>query len=154
MNVNISKYTFRFALVYIVTLILAGIIMTYLDMDKGSSGIQVVITMIAGMQVAAKFIKDHKRVPTKSEKHALVWGSFGYSMIVSCIGVALIYFGSNPAEQAELVQIVKKVPTGLFAGIFAFIAGIHVLMLYFSYGRLARNLLIAQEKHEQKNKAL
>jgi|GEM_PF-3960941 len=154
MNSSVSKYTLRFALVYTAVLIIAGIVMTVLDMDNGNAGIQVVLVMCSGMIVADKFVKDHMRVPDKAEKRGLVYGSFAYSILISCMGAALIYFAASAEEKQALLDMAGQVPPLFYAGIFAFTAIILLMALSFSYGHMAKKILEGYEKRAQKNKAL
>lgn len=153
MNNGVSKYTLRFGLVYAGILVLAGITTTALGMDSGNSGLQTALVMSAGIIVSGKFVKDHMRVPDKSEKRALVFGSFVYSMLVSCLGLALLYISSNEEEKQALVGIITQVSPIIYAVAFAIMAVVILLVLSFSYGYMAKKTLEGYEKQAQKNKA-
>lgn len=154
MNTSVSKYTLRFGLVYAGMLILAGIVTTALGMDSGNSGLQIALVMSAGIVASGKFVKDHMRVPNKSEKRALVFGSFVYSMLVSFLGLALLYFSSNEEEKQALVEIISHVSPIIYTVVFAIMAVTILMVLSFSYGYMAKKTLEGYEKQAQKNKAL
>lgn len=153
MNTNVSKYTFRFALVYAAFLVGAGLVMMALDIES-NSGLQIGLLMGAGIVISSQFAKDHMRVPNKAEKGALVFGSFAYSMLVSCLGIALVYISSTDEERQALLEIAGQVSPVIYAIAFAVMAVIVLMVLSFCYGHMAKKMLEAHEKQARKNKAL
>jgi len=127
-----GKYLSAFGISYLIATAAVAVIANLLE--SGAS-MNVVALMAAGFYVAAKFVKDHGRVPGRGEKHQLVWGSFAVACLVSFI-LAAAYFGAiAPRESTDvLVKALPSIPPWVWlAGPAAFTL-IYVLTLYACYG--------------------
>lgn len=138
-EVNLTTYIVRFSIIYVCFMICMGFIMALLPFDSNSGGTAASL-IIAAMFTVIKFIKDHKRIPNKSEKMKLTLFSFLASWIVSIFLVGL--FVAVSGEGRQLVDLIKSINITMFLGIFIVVLIVTSLIsfgsLYFTYGFIAK----------------
>lgn len=133
---NSLKYLSLFAVFYIVTSLVASFILQYFEIER-NFGISIGILIASAMAVSNKFVADESRVPARSEKHILIWGSIAISIVVSIIGLVLIAAIEN-IPVGEIFAIFAQVPLSFLAIGMLLVTGAYWLILFFCYGRGAK----------------
>ena len=98
---RVFPYVIRFAVVYALLIIFLAVIWSALGIDSGT-GVSMSALMAAAVYTAAKFVKDHKRVPSSGEKSRLTWLSLLASWIISIalpVGYLLFVSGLKGLQQ-------------------------------------------------------
>ncbi len=136
-DVKVAAYVVRFAIAYVLVLIALGLLMTLLEFNAGS-GVSVG-ALIAGVAFAvSKFVKDHRRAPTPGERKRLTWWSLGASILVSAALVAPLALADG--QLSELIQMLSQLNLLLVLGVALFVLALHLLVLWYSYGGLAKSM--------------
>lgn len=144
-DVAVSKYVVRFTLAYLFLIILLAVVETLLELDSNSGG--AIAAMVAALLASAKFVEEHKRIPSKSEKRRLVWYSFAASW-----GVSLLLFipvVMLTGEGGELLEMLGGISPGLLLGVVLFISLLSLALISFGYGSMAKSQLKALQKKER-----
>lgn len=142
-SVNSVKYLFLFAVFYIVTSLIASFILQYFELER-NFGISIGILIASAMAVSNKFVSDENRVPARSEKHILIWGSIAISIVVSIFGLVLIAVIEN-IPLGEIFAIFTQVPLSFLAVGMLLVTGAYWLILFFCYGSGAK--IIAKSRN-------
>ena len=108
-DISISKYIIRFSITFTVILITVSIIFSLLGVEANSS-LTIIAQMSACSYVISTFIKNHKRLPTQTEKTILFWYTFLASWGVS-IGLFLLLFLVDPT-MLELLKSIQSIGKG------------------------------------------
>ena len=137
-EVAILPYVVRFGLAYTAALVIFAIIMTLLGVDSGTgSSMGALIAAVA--VAAAKFVKDHERVPTSAERKKLTWASLGASILVSAVLVGLLLGITGQLGQiSDLWEVFSKLNLGSVLGVMLFVLALYALVLWFSYSGFAK----------------
>lgn len=141
-DVKVSKYVIRFGLVNLVILVCLSILLVLLEIESGSS-VTIAALMGAAMFAVSKFITDHKRVPSASEKTKLVWFSYLASWLVSLF--LFSSFVTITSEHRQVIDFLKSNPA-IIIGILLFLSVIYLGVLYMCYGYFARKHFESLEK--------
>ena len=135
---RVFPYVIRFGVVYALLIIVLAVIGSALDIGSGS-GASMGALVAAAMYVAAKFVKDHQRVPSPDEKSRLTWLSLLASWIVSImlpVGYLAFASGSKGLEQA--VQGLSRLNPTIIVRVLLVVCLLYFTALWFSYGWFAK----------------
>ncbi len=142
-DVLISKHIIRFSITFTIILITVSIIFSLLGIEANSS-LTIIAQMSACSYVISIFIKNHKRLPTKTEKTILFWYTF-----LASWGVSIVLFLLLLLIDPTILEVLKSIQSiGLvwILGIVVFVSLLQLGVIYFSYNFLARKQFEAMQK--------
>ncbi|MFI8773115.1 ABZJ_00895 family protein [Gordonia sp. NPDC062954] len=139
---SLNRYLGWFALTYLGAGLVLAFIGTFLDIGSGASAI---VPMIAAMSAGDRFVRDHGRIPTSSEKWALVNASFAIAVVLTAVTILAMVLTAPDAPLA-IVDAVGWVLT-----VVLLIAGLLVTygLIWFGYGWLTSRTLRNRTKRVQ-----
>lgn len=145
-DISIKKYLGIFALTYSVSAIALTAISFWLDLSN-NTGTSIAILLVAAMVTSGIFVKDNKRVPSKSERNRLLWGSFGASWLISIILTLIVLaLFTNKTEQAALLELMLGLGWIIIGLVVLFVSVLHWFILFLVYKLTAKRQLAALEK--------
>lgn len=133
-KIKLGKYAVRFGIIYLLLLIGVAVVLGIFDIES-NSGVSMGALMGSAVVAAIKFVQDHKRPPTKSEKYRLSLMSLLAGWVVSAI-LTSIYLLAG-AGSTEILETVKSTDLILIVVIVAVLSAIYLCALLLSYGYLA-----------------
>ncbi len=137
-DINITRYTIKFGVAYCIGVVVLGVIFNLLNLEH-NMGASIAILFAAASISATKFIQDNKRVPNKSEKMRLVWLSLFTTWFVSIMLIISFVFAINGfGGIIGLVKLAAEMDMPIVIGAVLFVSLIHLAILSYSYGGLAK----------------
>lgn len=135
---RVSPYAIRFGVVYALLILVLAAIWSALGIDSGS-GVSMGALVAAAVYTAAKFVKDHKRVPSPGEKARLTWLSLLASWIVSImLPVGYLMFVSGLKGLQQVAQGLSQLNPTIIVGVLLVVCLLYFTVLWFSYGWFAK----------------
>jgi len=126
---SITNLLFRFFLIYLVLLVIAGAALSYFDI-QGNSGVNVGVLIGSLYYVCLEFGKKNNRYFTKNEKLSVVLGLISVNIFVQL----LLTMGYAAATHANFGGKVLIFSVG-------FIGVLHGLLIYFMVGSIGKTLV-------------
>ena len=142
-DVHINRYVIRFAIIYLVLLIGLGLLLGFLGTSSGTGATVGAMMGAAGLTVS-RFLDDHKRLPTASERTQLIWLSFLASWLVSLIPFSAVMMLTP--DGGEVLRAVHTAGLTIFAVVIAVLSAVYLGLLSLSYGFIARNRFAALQR--------
>ncbi len=134
-EISVIKYVFRFAVAYLVLLVVLGVLAVLLNMDS-NTGASIGALVASAIMVISKFVQENKRIPSVSEKKKLVWFSYLACWAVSIVLFAVFIVISGEVE--EVVEFLTTVNMPVAIGAIVFVSIFYLGILDLSYGYMAR----------------
>lgn len=140
---NLMKYASIFFLAHMGIMIIASALLAFFNLE-GNAGINVAMIMASAMVAGHYFIRDHRRLPSASEKAWLIFLSFlaatlasvlflGAIALIEPAGIAVIW--SSLMEQSSFFLMIMSA-SALFC----------ILILWMSYGFMLRKQFSSMQK--------
>ncbi len=136
-DVQVGKYVIRFGVVNLLLVLLIAAVLMALDVD-GNAGTSIGALIGAALAAGNRFLKDHKRLPSPSEKTRLTWFSLLIAWAVSLILLVVFLLVSGAAEDLQGMLAPGLNTLAVLLGVFAFVTALHFFALSFSYGFLLK----------------
>ncbi len=137
-DMNITKYTFKFGVAYCAGVVILGVIFNLFNLDQ-NVGASIAVLFAAASTSATNFIKDNKRVPNKAEKTKLVWLSLFTAWLVSIMLIISVAFAIDGfGGVVGLIKLATEIDMPVIIGAILFVSLIHLVILSYSYGSLAK----------------
>lgn len=137
-----QKYLKKFALFYSIALIIICLILIFV-LNLGTLTF-VPIFIFSAFYAATQFIKAEQRLPTKEEKHLLVWGNTAMAIIIESFIVFFLVMLNPNAE--KIIQASEKIGILGYAVIMLFLVALHAAVFFIAYGWIATQAL---KKYQQ-----
>jgi len=133
--VSLKKYVFCYLGVYIASSVIIGGFLVYFDIDSSSPSSAIII--VAALGAVASFVKDHGRIPNKSETWSLTWKSCLLSLLASLVAVAAIiaYYSYDAYNRISIVDLQAEFAALDISLNFIYIVTIVVLILHLGLTR-------------------
>ncbi|OTG85919.1 hypothetical protein B9T31_10035 [Acinetobacter sp. ANC 4558] len=128
-----QKYLKKFALFYSISLIIICLILIF--MIPLTSLTFIAILIFSAFFSASQFVKAEHRLPTKEEKHLLVWGNSAIAIIIECFLAFFLVIINPNAEQ--ILQAAEKIGIFGYAAIMLFLVAVHAAIFFIAYGWIA-----------------
>lgn len=134
-NVNIIPYVVRFSITYIIAMAALVTLVVSLGLSRGFGGSMAALIAAASM-AAYKFVQDHGRVPDAIDRRKLTFATLVVSLLVQAL--LLVIFLAPMLKGSDFnayggMEFYFIVVFGLL-----FVAVLHAVTLWFSYGWFAR----------------
>ncbi|MFT3900692.1 MAG: ABZJ_00895 family protein [Gordonia sp. (in: high G+C Gram-positive bacteria)] len=143
LTVPLKKYLWWFVGISVGMNILIGILGSVIG-GSGLGGVSMMVPYLAAMTAVDRFVNDHHRGPNDDEKRALVWWSFGFTILWSLVGGALVLLALRDTS------FVHELGVGWIVGIVVVTSLIAFLMIWATYTfwpkRALRNRQRLQER--------
>ncbi len=137
-KLSIKQYILKFGTVYTLGIIILAVGFVIFELSH-STAASIIVLMVAAFFTVAEFIQDYERVPNKKERTMLIWSSFltSWLVIAFLMLAAMLLLGGWQAV-TELGSIVSQFDLTKMIGTIAMISLAYLLVLFFSYGKLAQ----------------
>lgn len=135
-----QKYLKSFALFYSITLIIICLLLIFVIHLGTVTFIPVFI--FSALFTVSRFVKTEKRLPTKEEKHILVWGNTALALIIECFIIFFLVMLNPNAE--KIIQAAENIGILLYAVIMLFFVAIHSAVFFMAYRWFAPFILKRQ----------
>ena len=143
-EVKLLPYIARFAIAYLIALVVVAIIMETLNIN-GGSGSSIASLIAAVSYSVSTFVKEQKRIPTPHERKWLTLLSLVASVLVSLILITA-FLGFVGQLNLLIPDLVYQLGIGMMFGIILFVLGLYSLVLWFLYGSFAKIQFKSMEK--------
>ncbi|OTG77984.1 hypothetical protein B9T33_14410 [Acinetobacter sp. ANC 5054] len=132
-----KKYILTFSVAYIIAMLAVLVIESFFEMPSTTS---VICLIVGSFSAAARFVKEHQRIPDAAEKKSLVRGCLLASIIISIIATAIsiVIF---PETLPYLKMAMTQLPIWIWLIAITFTLLIHYLVLALSFGWMAKRFL-------------
>jgi len=136
-RLSLTRYVLVFLGVYalLTAAVVAFVELTGIELN---SGVNMGVAIASAMAAGQKFVKDHGRLPSKSERHRLTAASVLWSLLLSSAALGAWFWIAG--AWGELVELVNSLG-GTVVAISVLVALIvYCLVLWISYGWLLRKV--------------
>ena len=132
-----QKYLKKFALFYAITLIAICLILIFI-INLGILTF-VPVFVFSAFYTATQFVKTEKRLPTKEEKHVLVWGNTALAIIIECFVIFFLVMLNPNAE--KIIQTAENIGLLGYAVIMLFLVALHSAVFFIAYRWISPRIL-------------
>lgn len=140
---NIVKYLGIFGAIYLCTLIVMAVISAFFD-GISSTGVGLVMLYLSGQLTAIRFVKNERRLPEKTEKRKLVWGSVLLSFALSILLAGVVILSEAGQEGFKELVVLGERPLFVWTIIILVVVLIHWGLLSLAYGRGVKKYATSQ----------
>lgn len=135
-----TKYCVIFSITYFVLLLLLNLAPHVLNTNVGA-GSNIGALLASGIFTAFKFVSDHKRVPDRSEKRKLIWGSYVASILASIIIAGILFSMMDAQDRNGIYSLLKQLPAFMITAAALIITGLYYACFSVTYGPLSKAIL-------------
>lgn len=159
-TINLKPYVIQFAVFYaLATLFIAAlswIIDYFFQIDLPASAVTITSLFTAASIVAMRFVGKHQRLFSKSERQYLSWTSLLMSWLVSILfflmlSIGFYVYAGISFFDALLPNFSFDIVMGMILLLaMSLVSVLYYFSLYWAYGFMAKNQLVALEKKKIK----
>lgn len=141
----IKKYLSYFTIVYLVAILIVAGLNMLIDLPGSSTAIPALFG--AGAAAAIKFVQDHQRLPSATEKKQLIGGCLGISVLIGLI-LSLSILGIS--EQREIILgMLESLPVGIWVVVLLVGLAIQYVVLALCFGWMSKSALKGLQAKKQ-----
>lgn len=131
------RYLLGFGIAYALAVIVVGLVAAFAPIGN-NGGLSVAALLVGAVYASGRFVKEQQRVPDRSEKWRLAWGSLLTSVPVSVMLAGGYLAISGEAQSLEvMVAALSEIRLPIVAAVVVLMLLVHLAVLWFAYGWFA-----------------